>query len=113
MRKMLYQNKPGDSVHGVIKGAGCVLCHDPHAGDERYMLRKPINDLCLGCHQENVDLKMGHPIARHPFAGPTERRRPGRELTCVGCHDPHGSRHEHLLVETKVGGRLCRGCHRR
>jgi len=112
-RNLVNGKDPRFTLHGVIRGPGCVVCHDPHASDERYQLRKPVNMLCLGCHQDNIDIKIGHPVAGHPNAGPKELRRPGRELTCVGCHDPHGSSHESLLVETKRGGLLCRGCHKR
>ena len=101
------------SVHWVIRGAGCTLCHDPHATNELFMLRKPINELCLGCHLERIDLAKGHPVARHPVTGFPERRRPGRQLTCVSCHDPHGSAYQYMLVETRVGGLICRGCHKR
>jgi predicted CXXCH cytochrome family protein len=112
-QKLLEKNRSVSYVHGVIRGGGCVLCHDPHASNERFMLRKSINKLCMGCHEEQVDLINGHPVARHPVAAPKERRRPDRELTCVGCHDPHASAHQYLLVETKLGGLLCRGCHKR
>ena len=112
-KRNLKDNKDSRfTVHGIISGPGCVVCHDPHVSDQRFMLLKPVNDLCLGCHRENIDLKIGHPVAGHPNSGPVELRRPGRELTCVGCHDPHGSIYEHLLVETKLGGTLCRGCHK-
>ena len=112
-RKLVDGDNPVPYLHGIIKGAGCVICHNPHASDERFMLRRSVNQLCLGCHQENLDLRIGHPVARHPISGPSEKRRPGRKLTCVGCHDPHGSSFQYLLVQTKQGGRLCRGCHRR
>jgi predicted CXXCH cytochrome family protein len=100
-------------VHGIIPGKGCIACHDPHATDEKFMLRKPINELCLGCHQDLPGGLQGHPVAGHPLSAPMEFRRPGRQLTCVGCHDPHGSYYKSLLVETKMGARLCHGCHDR
>ena len=99
--------------HGIIFGKGCVACHDPHATDEKFMLKKPTNELCVGCHPSLQGVTRGHPVAGHPVTAPSELRRPGRKLTCVGCHDPHGSTHQYLLVETKLGARLCRGCHRR
>ena len=100
-------------VHGIIFGKGCVACHSPHASDQQYMLRKPVNQLCLGCHPVLPGGLQGHPVAGHPLSGPTEHRRPGHKLTCVGCHDPHGSNYQYLLVETKLGARLCRECHNR
>jgi predicted CXXCH cytochrome family protein len=100
-------------VHGVIFGNGCVACHNPHATDEQFMLNKPINTLCLSCHQTVLAKSPGHPVARHPVAGPKDPLRPGRALVCTSCHEPHGSSHQYFLIETKLGGRLCRGCHKR
>ena len=100
-------------VHGIIFGKGCTACHDPHATDQQYMLIKPINELCVGCHPQLAGVTQRHPVDRHPVSAPTEHRRPGHKLTCVGCHDPHGSNNQYMLVETKMGARLCRVCHKR
>jgi predicted CXXCH cytochrome family protein len=98
-------------VHGVIFGSGCIVCHDPHATDQQFMLKKPINELCSGCHPEVTLKSKGHPVANHPVAAPRELLRPGRKLTCASCHDPHGSNNQLMLIESLLGGRLCRGCH--
>jgi predicted CXXCH cytochrome family protein len=78
-----------------------------------FMLKKPINTLCLSCHQEVADLKGGHPVDRHPVWGPTDPRRPGREFSCTSCHYPHGSTVQYLLIETTMGARLCGVCHKK
>lgn len=98
-------------VHGIIVGKGCVACHDPHATDDQFSLLKPVNELCVSCHIRLAGVNRGHPVERHPLSAPEEKRRKGRALTCVGCHDPHGSSYQNLLVETIQGGRLCRVCH--
>ena len=98
-------------VHGIVFGEGCVACHDPHATDQAFMLHKPINELCLGCHPRQKAFSAGHPVPRHPIAGSTEYLRPDRELTCSSCHNPHGSSHQYMLIETLQKGRLCRVCH--
>jgi predicted CXXCH cytochrome family protein len=100
-------------VHGIITGKGCVACHDPHASSEQFMLHLPVNELCVGCHPKLVETGLGHPVAGHPLSGPREIRRRDRKLTCVGCHEPHGTAHQYLLIETKLGARLCRECHKR
>lgn len=99
-------------VHGVLTGPGCVACHDPHASDEIFVLKKPINELCIGCHPGPGE-SGSHPVAGHPVAGPREILRPGRELSCTSCHEPHGSFNRSLLIETHLGGHLCRECHPR
>ena len=100
-------------VHNIIYGKGCIACHSPHASDNQFNLRKPINQLCLGCHPDPTGGLGDHPVAGHPLSGSTEHRRPGRKLTCVGCHNPHGSYYQSLLVQTKQGALLCRECHNR
>lgn len=100
-------------VHGIIGGAGCVICHDPHASDQRFVLVEPTNQLCVGCHMGFADLRGGHPVDRHPVSRPKELRREGRELNCASCHDPHGSHYVHLLIQSTAGGRLCLECHKR
>ena len=100
-------------VHGIVAGGGCVSCHDPHATDQQFMLKKPINELCSGCHPGIASKTMGHPLPNHPVSAPRERLRPGRKLTCTSCHDPHGAIHPLMLIQSPLGGRLCRECHGR
>jgi predicted CXXCH cytochrome family protein len=100
-------------VHGIIMGPGCVACHDPHATDQRFMLHKPTNQLCVGCHPAYAGVKRGHPVAMHPVSAPKERRRPGRDLNCASCHEPHGSSHKYLLIGPSLGGQFCRECHKK
>lgn len=100
-------------VHGIISGGGCVACHSPHASDQQYMINKPTNELCLGCHPQIALKVKGHPVANHPVSAPRERRRPGKELTCVSCHDPHGSENPLMLIKSPLGGQLCRVCHKK
>ena len=107
------KNKRVPNVHGIIFGAGCVACHDPHATDQDYMLLKPTNELCSGCHPDVLLKTAGHPVANHPVSAPRERRRPGRQLTCASCHDPHGSPNGYMLIKPLLGGLLCRECHKR
>jgi predicted CXXCH cytochrome family protein len=104
--------KPLPYVHGIIRGGGCIACHDAHAGDREFMLAKPINELCVGCHTGLSGVNRGHPVGGHPVAGPKERRRQGRELNCTSCHDPHGSTYKYLLIGDSRGGHVCIACHR-
>ncbi len=112
MEALFDLRKPLPFVHGIIKGQGCVACHDPHATDNQFLLRKPINELCVGCHTKLAGIKRGHPVGGHPLEGPTERRRKDRKLTCTSCHDPHGSKFRKLLVGDTRGGNVCTICHR-
>jgi predicted CXXCH cytochrome family protein len=106
------ENMPLRFPHGIIGGAGCVACHDPHAADHQFLLAKPVNELCVSCHPSLSASQRGHPVGGHPVTGPTERRRPGRELSCVSCHDPHGSPFRAMLFATSIGSTFCRDCHK-
>lgn len=111
LEDLVSKNNQLPFVHGIIVGKGCVACHDPHASDQEFMLLKPINELCVSCHTFLAGVKRGHPVEGHPLSGPEEKRRKGRRLGCTGCHDPHGSRHKHLLIKSTMGGQLCYECH--
>jgi predicted CXXCH cytochrome family protein len=112
-QKLFDKDDPVSYVNGIIFGMGCVACHDPHATDNPFVLHKPINQLCVGCHPAFAGIEQGHPVGGHPVAAPKERLRVGRELGCSSCHDPHGSAHQFMLIQTKLGARLCRECHKR
>lgn len=112
-QSLVSREAPTPYVHGIIFGSGCVACHDPHASDHEFMLHETTNELCLGCHPRQEKFKLGHPVGRHPVSAPKESLRSGRRLTCVSCHNPHGSSQKLMLIETFRGARLCRKCHDR
>jgi predicted CXXCH cytochrome family protein len=35
----------------------CMECHDPHASNQEYNLKKPVQELCVGCHVGNTSKK--------------------------------------------------------
>jgi predicted CXXCH cytochrome family protein len=83
----------------------CTTCHSPHSSAEPHLLKKSVYDLCTGCHE---DKKMNHPVGKHPVRLMTFRAGDrDEEISCVSCHEPHGSQNEHLL---KMGGGVMSGC---
>ena len=59
-------------------GVICTTCHDPHGGTtEKFQLRKPVTDLCLGCHKDK-EMKTHAPSAPEG-------------ATCATCHMMAGS----------------------
>ena len=97
--------------HGIIEGSGCSACHSPHATDYAFNLYKPINELCVSCHVGLQGITEGHPVGKHPVSGVKDSRRDGRELACSGCHNPHGSNYDYILIGNMLGGHVCSKCH--
>ncbi len=98
-------------LHAPMKATGgCAVCHQtgtelpPKAKPDHPKL-KPItrsetNDLCYVCHDAFPEqLKK-----RKHAHGAIEKD------SCLGCHDPHGSKHAKLLT-MKLAPELCLSCH--
>lgn len=62
--------------HYPVADGQCFECHDPHHSDQPNLLKMPLFELCLQCHDEPEDLSE----EAHAAAG-VER--------CTDCHDPH------------------------
>jgi len=104
------------SEHGPLRTGRCNKCHNPHSSANEFHLRKPIWKLCTTCHSEKA--KGEHVIASfvkgktHPTRGRPDPARPGRELVCSGCHNPHGSNGIFLLrTEGQTAYSVCTRCH--
>jgi predicted CXXCH cytochrome family protein len=85
----------------------CTTCHSPHSSKEDFFLKQNTYRLCTGCHE---NYGKDHPVSKHPirFA-----KMDDKEISCVSCHNPHGSENKSLLnVE---GGRfsVCLQCHQK
>jgi len=77
-------------------GISCSGCHDPHDGNNDFLLQKStVNLTCYTCHAEK----------RGPFLW---EHAPASE-DCTLCHQPHGSNHPALLL--KRPPLLCQQCH--
>jgi len=102
--------------HGPFNIGKCAICHNPHASENPYNLIKDTWDLCLSCH---IDKGSGRHIVKnfsnfhyHPTRGKPDPSRPGKELTCASCHNPHASdipRLQRFNYSNLFG--LCKNCH--
>lgn len=104
-------------IHGPVAGGMCEICHDSHGSDNPAQLHKPINKLCLSCHEQvatGVHVTALSSGVGHPLDGKTDpsERGKGRDLSCVSCHDPHGGKARYYFVtgnDNKM--ELCQMCH--
>ncbi len=82
----------------------CTQCHSIHAhGPNGLVARKPadVNAQCEGCH---LDVKSS-------FAEPFKHRVPENAMTCVDCHNPHGSFRPGLMRMASANEPGCFKCH--
>ncbi|MFA0767708.1 MAG: hypothetical protein OXFUSZZB_001036 [Candidatus Fervidibacter sp.] len=86
-----------DSPH-YKKGVWCATCHDPHAKNHRVQLRKPVNELCSTCHQNEKDIaKHVQEMAQKHI--PDVKVKVTPDMECVPCHMPN---HSHRMTNQEA-----------
>lgn len=103
-----HRNQP--TVAGRLESShahnavACTACHSIHAhGPEGLVARKPaeINEQCESCHVE----------VKAAFAQPFRHRVPENAMTCVDCHNPHGSFKPGMMETAYANEPGCLNCH--
>lgn len=104
--------------HGPTATGKCSVCHNPHASDNISWLKKPSWDLCITCHEDRASGR--HVVAgfvfgsSHPTKGRPDPLRPGKELSCASCHNPHAANSKALFANDLISpGSLCQMCHKK
>ncbi|WP_457644687.1 cytochrome c3 family protein [Persephonella sp.] len=115
-RKKVWWNKK--YIHGPTSTGQCNICHNPHSSDHLFFVKKPIWDLCTSCHSEKssgVHVIAGFVYGKsHPTKGRPDPSRPGRELVCSSCHNPHGSNYKFFFNNDYTGDKyICTMCHKK
>ncbi len=93
----------------------CVECHDPHAANRKYFLKKPDRVLCLGCHDSNAQRITGQPSSQNQSGKPKLINLSSKHvhepvgLSCLVCHNAHSSDFPKGLRAPVYD--LCMGCH--
>ncbi len=82
------------------ENVACASCHSPHAASDPVLDKTMQAEVCVTCHVEQKSA-MVKPF-RHPI-------REG-EMSCSGCHNPHGSTADAALAKTTVN-QTCNMCH--
>ncbi len=106
------------NVHPPVAAGQCTGCHAPHSSGTASLLEKPVDELCGTCHDGKSTGKhilAGYGLGdRHPTKGGPDPSRPGKEMSCVSCHNPHSSIGKYLFTEEAVhSGNLCLLCHKK
>ncbi len=103
---LLYRPGSGADQEGAFRrprphGAGIESCNPCHGFSRgRLVLKKPVPDLCLGCHRVGTEsLRAVIKTNEH-----TRTITPG----CLSCHEPHVSFEPALL---RTAENPCVGCH--
>ena len=80
----------------------CSDCHNPMAKiSATGLLKKPtINETCYTCHKQQ----------RAEFAKRSHMPLPEGKVSCIDCHNPHGSNSKSLIKSDSVN-ELCYSCH--
>jgi predicted CXXCH cytochrome family protein len=108
----------------------CRTCHTAHSGQGPETLattvflrmRNDTSQLCVACHSSDTytgGTEHGsHPLGKMSLHLPADLASAGahagsdrQTLTCQSCHEPHGSREDHLLVLPARTSQLCLTCH--
>jgi predicted CXXCH cytochrome family protein len=95
----------------------CMECHDPHAANQEYHLKKPAQELCLSCHVEQPKqtikkdkLSPSNDTSKMEYLKLSSKHvhEPAKK-SCLICHDAHASQ---FPKELRVSVRdICMGCH--
>jgi len=91
---------PG-SVHSTNQ-LGCADCHNPmeKVSANSLLARQSISETCYQCHQQQ----------RAEFKKRSHMPLPEGKMSCVDCHNPHGSVTKPLLKADSVN-EVCYTCH--
>jgi predicted CXXCH cytochrome family protein len=93
------------SIHPLKAGGGrCTICHSPHQSGNAHLLKAAdVNAVCGKCHE-------GHAQFGHPVGSNVIDPRTGAGLTCLSCHDPHGTQ-QRMTLRLDPQRALCVECH--
>lgn len=102
-QELVKRGAESKSVHPIKDETGaCLGCHTPHSSTEPHLLSNGEIRTCLTCHET---AKHGHPLGDD-----RPDPRTGKPITCVTCHDPHGTEFAYTLRGDQSRG-LCVQCH--
>ena len=99
---MLNKTMEKNRIHWpLLSKKACLGCHNPHASDEKALVRGPLRVICGECHIDTMKRQEKVPYKHEPVA----------EGRCSECHDPH-SANSLFLTKKNFDFDLCAAtCH--
>ncbi len=92
------------SQHPLIKEGKCRECHQTYDSVKHEETTPPVDELCMDCHTSD---KIGR---SHPIGNGIIDPKTSAEMTCVSCHQPHGTDYKYQ-IPFKNNMDLCLNCH--
>jgi DmsE family decaheme c-type cytochrome len=83
-----------------MSGVSCSDCHKVHQSADLKVHSSDVAELCYGCHLEK----------RAEFMLPSRHPVNENQMTCLDCHNPHGTDTDSQLVEYTIK-EVCTNCH--
>jgi len=83
-----------------LNEVACSDCHQVHIAKDPMQDRLSVNDSCTSCHSQakaDMNKRSSHPMKWD-------------QMTCIDCHNPHGSMGESALNQITVND-SCYSCH--
>ncbi|MDX1556560.1 MAG: DmsE family decaheme c-type cytochrome, partial [Xanthomonadales bacterium] len=97
---------PG-SVH-QMEGVSCASCHEIHRIEDPVLALETQPQVCFDCHQQQRAQFLRQ--SRHPVQASTNAFSFTGLLSCIDCHNPHGSTTPGMLNRTTLNEQ-CYECH--
>ena len=104
-RTRILSNSPDYKYkHPGVRSGACLDCHSAHASNNLYFFKEDAVTVCANCHKGHA--KFGHPLGKKAIDP-----RCKKEMDCVSCHDPMGTRNtRNTIFDYKK--ELCTQCHK-
>jgi DmsE family decaheme c-type cytochrome len=84
----------------ALNDVSCFDCHKLHKGPQQKVSHDEMAELCYGCHPEvKIENRLS---SHHPLLE--------KKMSCVDCHNPHGSTQDKLL-KGNTPKETCTRCH--
>ncbi len=76
--------------HDPLDSGRCDKCHNPHSSPYSMFVRKPIDNICMGCHsnKHSIDETQNYTI----YTGLDTSK------DCIKCHSPHAANEAFFLL---------------